>query len=227
MNTSLNRLSLLKYALLSFPLAFAGLPIYVHSPDFYATQFNQSLVAIGFLLLFLRVIDAVQDPFIGMISDKYHHHRPKIMIVGMVLLAVGFFMIFHPTSDYTLAWLGGSVFICTTGFSIVCINLQTSGGLWAVGSHERTRISSWREGVGLIGLLVASVTPTALMMSFDIQFAFHLITLIYIPLLIVIGFIFLKWMKTAVFDKPETDSSQKIGAVFQDTWFQKFAFIFT
>lgn len=223
---NLIRRDLLKYAILAFPLAFAGLPIYVHAPDFYATQFNQSLITIGLILLFLRVIDAVQDPFIGMISDKYHIHRSKIMMVGMALLAGGFFMIFHPSQNYILIWFALSVFLCTTGFSIVTINLQASGGLWSVDTHQRTRVSSWREGVGLIGLLVASVTPTALMMTFDTKMAFHLITLGYIPILIVAGFIFLNWLKSASLDKPENERPQKITALFQDAWFQKFAFIF-
>ena len=221
------RVELFKYALLAFPMAFAGLPIYIHAPDFYATEFNQSLISIGFLLLFLRVIDAVQDPFIGVISDKYHLYRSRIMMVGMVLLAGGFYMTFHPPSDFILTWFAASIFLCTTGFSIVSINLQTIGGLWRVESNQRTRISSWREAIGLIGLLVASVTPTALMMNFDATFAFHLITLVYIPVIILIGFIFIKWVSTLNFDAPKEGKSQNINVILKDSWFQKFGFIFT
>lgn len=221
------RTELFKYALLAFPVAFAGLPIYIHAPDFYATEFNQSLISIGFLLLFLRVIDAVQDPFIGVISDKYHLYRSRIMMVGMALLAGGFYMTFHPTSEFILMWFAVSIFLCTTGFSIVSINLQTIGGLWRVESNQKTRISSWREAVGLIGLLVASVTPTALMMNFDAKFAFHLITLVYIPVFTFIGFIFIKWVGTLNFDAPKEGKSQKINVILKDSWFQKFGFIFT
>ena len=63
------------YGILALPLAFAGLPVYLHAPDFYATSYGLSLAALGSVLLGLRVVDAVQDPLIGTFSDAFAHRR--------------------------------------------------------------------------------------------------------------------------------------------------------
>lgn len=224
---SIQRAALLKYSLLAFPLAFAGLPIYVHSPDFYATQFGQSLTLIGLILLCLRVIDAVQDPFIGMISDRYHLHRRKIISVGMVMLALGFYMTFHPPETYILLWFALSILICTTGYSVVTINLQTAGGLWSVDTQQRSRVSSWREAFGVCGLLIASITPPLLMNIYDAEFAFHVVTIAYIPIILICGFVFLRWYQKTDFDSPLAQQPQSIIVLFNDKWFKNFALIFS
>ena len=222
----LSRFDLFKYAILAFPLAFAGLPIYVHSPDYYATEFGQSLASIGILLLVLRLIDAVQDPLIGQLSDKYHQHRRIIFSIGLIMLSIGFYMIFQPRTDYILTWFGVSVFICTTGFSIATINLQAVGGLWHMESKERTRVSSWREGLGLIGLLVASITPAILANQFSSQIAFQLMSLILGVGLGVSAFIFFKWFESAELDVPRTDKIFGFLSILRDKWMKKFSIIF-
>ena len=55
----------LSHGLLALPLTFAGLPIYLHAPDFYAADLGIPLSTIGLVLLALRMVDAVQDPLIG------------------------------------------------------------------------------------------------------------------------------------------------------------------
>ena len=59
------------YAIIALPLAFAGLPLYIHIPDFYIRQFGLNIGILGVVLLFVRLFDAIQDPFIGYICDKY------------------------------------------------------------------------------------------------------------------------------------------------------------
>lgn len=190
-------IDLLKYGLIAFPLAFVGLPIYLHAPDFYATQVGLSLGVIGFALLALRLVDAVQDPLIGFLSDRYHRHRPLILMGGAFMLSVGLWMLFHPVNDAALLWLCLSVFICTTGFSIVSINVNALGGLWHVADNDVTKIMGTREGLGLIGLLTASITPPILFEFFDTARAFHLLSLGFIPLIVLCVWGFLSWLRTA------------------------------
>ena len=75
MNTSIPIVRLIQYGLIAFPLAFAGLPIYLHAPDFYAVNLGLRIEAIGAVLLILRLFDAVQDPVIGRLSDRFHAQR--------------------------------------------------------------------------------------------------------------------------------------------------------
>ena len=70
-----NLLNLFGYSILAFPIAFAGIPIYIHAPDFYSATLGVSLATLGVTLLVLRIIDALQDPLIGYLSDKYSHKR--------------------------------------------------------------------------------------------------------------------------------------------------------
>ncbi len=195
--------NLAQYGFMALPLSFAGLPIYIHAPDFYASQINLSLAAIGFVLLILRFIDAVQDPLIGSISDRYTHHRKLILLLGLIMLGGGFWILFHPITAMPLIWFGLSVFICTTGFSIVSINFQALGALWHADTDDRTRITGWREAFGLVGLLVASIAPSLLGVVNDAPRAFHRLALAYIPLLLIATYFFFTWLKTAPLDQPK------------------------
>ncbi len=167
MTTPLSKASLFQYGFLALPLAFAGLPLYIHAPDFYTRDLGLSLGLIGAILLFIRLFDAVQDPIIGYLSDKYPHQRHNIIMGGIILLIVGISGIFHGDhSPISLSiWFTLSMILATTGFSILAINLTIIGGLWSDNKNERTRISSWREAFGLVGLLIASIIPT--LFSYD------------------------------------------------------------
>ena len=72
MSHKLRTTDILSYALLAMPLAFAGMPLYVHAPDYYATQYGLSLSLMGIILLFIRLFDAIQDPAIGFLSDRFN-----------------------------------------------------------------------------------------------------------------------------------------------------------
>ena len=90
------------YGALAFPLAFAGIPIYLHAPDFYASELGVPLTTLGATLLLLRIIDAVQDPWIGRTSDLFSRWRRQIMALGIAMLGGGFWMIFHPIATWPL-----------------------------------------------------------------------------------------------------------------------------
>ena len=195
---------LFQYGVIALPLAFAGLPIYVHAPALYAIELQIDLSTIGIILLLLRSIDAVADPIIGSVSDNYHHYRGAILALGVVLLAVGFWMVFHPLTNATLSWFALGITMCTMGYSIVSINIQTLGGLWHTASEERTRVTSWREAFGLLGLLLAAIAPSVLGEDQDPVLAFHRLSLLYIPLLLVTSAVFWFWMQHA--------SIAKVGA---------------
>src|SRR5687768_4858736 len=102
------RLHLLRYGALGVPLAFAGLPVYVHVPKFYADSLQLSLGLLGSILLIIRLCDAFIDPLIGLVSDRLRHHRRLIMIAMAPLLLIGYIALFNPpawSGAYAVAWL--------------------------------------------------------------------------------------------------------------------------
>ncbi|WP_417686402.1 MFS transporter [Roseibium sp.] len=224
--------ALATYGLMAFPLAFAGLPIYLHAPEFYASTLGQSLTSLGLALLALRVVDALQDPLIGSLSDRYHTHRRGIIIAGALMLGGGFWMLFHPAPTCRLAWFSLAVFVCTTGFSIVSINLQALGGIWVATETDRTKITGWREGFGLLGLLTAAIAPVLLGNAEDPARAFHLLTLLYVPILFIAAGLLLRWMKQAplAYHKASPDlgvaGRAGLASLLSDPWRRSFYAIF-
>ncbi len=194
--------SLAAYGAMAFPLAFVGLPIYLHAPDFYAVTLQIPLATLGSVLLALRLVDAIQDPLIGSLSDRFHTSRATILAIGAVLLGTGFWMLFHPLASAPVLWFALAVFVCTTGFSVVSINFQALGGLWRTTTNERTRITASREAIGLVGLLVAAVTPPILTQIVGPSDAFHWLSLVYLPLLCVTLWLLVRWMRSAPLETP-------------------------
>lgn len=188
---------------MAFPLAFAGLPIYLHAPDFYAVTLQQPVAALGSVLLVLRLIDALQDPLIGSLSDRFHDRRPAILAIGAAMLGLGFWMLFHPPATLPLLWFAGSVLVCTTGFSVVSINYQALGGLWRAQPADRTRVTASREAFGLVGLLIAAILPTVLASGGSPARAFHWLALGYLPVLAICYGVLVRWMHTAPLTPPQ------------------------
>lgn len=179
-----------QYSFLALPLAFAGLPLYVHAPDFYTRDLGMNIGLIGIILLAVRLFDAIQDPIIGYISDKHTTKRYLIVAFGSATLLAGLGAVFlGPQASIPVSiWFAVSMLLATTGFSIVTINLNMIGGFWHDQPEQRTRISAWREAFGLVGLLIAAVLPAALQKTYPAEEAFKILLYIFGGML-VLGFI--------------------------------------
>ncbi|MEN8689792.1 MAG: MFS transporter, partial [Desulfobacterales bacterium] len=81
----------LTYSLPAFSLAVVGIPVYVYLPKFYTDVVGIDIVGLGYILLTVRVFDALTDPAIGYISDRTHtrygRRRPYIAL-GAVCVAL-------------------------------------------------------------------------------------------------------------------------------------------
>lgn len=188
MNASnISRIALCQYGFMALPLAFAGLPLYIHAPDYYATSTGIPLAVIGTIILAVRLFDAIQDPFIGLLSNRYREFRQIIMIVSLVIMGIGFVMLFNPPQDFTRAWFAICLILTTTAFSILTINLNAMGSLWSRNSQDKVAITGWREAIGLAGLLGAAILPTFVNLK--------LYGLILSGLLTISGFFFWTWYK--------------------------------
>ena len=209
-NTSIY--NILRYSLIAFPLAFAGIPIYLHAPDYYSVNMGVEIQIIGFALLFLRIFDAFLDPLIGLISDHYFNFRDKIIYLGAALLFSGFWMIFHPVTSNIITWFCLSIFVCTLGFSVLSINLQAFGGLWDIPRDKVTKIIATRESIGLIGLLISAITPTVLY-SFYGEENFHIFSIFLFLILIITLIFFSRWHKCSAIKKPKKISKNGVFKV--------------
>lgn len=155
------------YGLLGFPLAFAALPLYVHLPNHYAREFAVPLATLGGLLLAARLLDAVLDPWIGGIADRLFARGAKAVLAAGaaagIVLALGLWLLFFPPSrsgGALLAWAAAALMFTYIAFSLLTVAHQAWGAMLASDDAQRSRYVAWREGLGLAGVLVASVLPT-------------------------------------------------------------------
>lgn len=187
--------SLVQYALLALPLAFAGLPLYIYAPDLYATHAGVSLGLIGILLMVARIIDAVQDPLIGKFSDDFAKKRLAILGIGSLGLGIGFVGLFNPIIRDTLApiWFFGFLVLTTTCFSILTINLNAIGSLWSQDPKAKTKITTTREGFGLLGLVCAAAIPQVVFADLSPALAFASLSWAVLVGLVIAYLVFARW----------------------------------
>jgi Na+/melibiose symporter-like transporter len=211
-----SKLSLFQYSFLALPLAFAGLPLYVHAPDFYTRDLGVSIGLIGIVLLVIRLLDAFQDPVIGYLSDKHANKRFGIIAFGSALLVIGMASVFYgpQLGIPTLAWFAGAMICATSGFSIVTINLNMIGGFWYDSPGQRTRISAWREAFALVGLLIASVLPAALQNFKPAEDAFRILFWVFSVVIVAAFIMFTRFMGRISPGHKITKSDTKKGLSF-------------
>ncbi len=155
----------LSYGLLGLPLAFVALPLYVHLPHVYASRYGMSLATLGVVLLLARLFDAVTDPWLGRLGDRLYARSPRqVLRAGngaAAVLAGGMALLFFPPwtrPDDPVALLAMLVLTCLA-FSLLAISHQSWGARLGGDEVQRTRIVAWREGAGLLGVVLASVLP--------------------------------------------------------------------
>ena len=144
-------------------LAFAGLPLYVHAPRYYAEEIGVDLALLGTVLLASRTLDSVQDPLIGRLADRWPGRREPWALVSGCLLVGGFALLFAPPQwGHPIGRLTVGLVAAFTGFSALQIALYDHGLAQAEragGGH--TRIVLWREVGGLAGICLAALAPAA------------------------------------------------------------------
>jgi GPH family glycoside/pentoside/hexuronide:cation symporter len=183
------------YGILTLPLAFAGLPIYLHAPDFYATSRGMATAQLGLILMALRVIDALQDPLIGILSDRFRQFRRSIMLFSIGGLGISLVMLFNPPANWVAGWFAMWLFISTTCYSLLSINLNTLGAIWSGNRYERTRIAGAREKFGLVGVTLGVILPGMMGIWLGKEKSFFILSAVVVILLACSGWRFIYWSR--------------------------------
>ena len=169
--TRQSSLALARLGLPALPLAFVALPLYMVWPHHVATNFGLSLGLLGGLLFVVRLLDGLLDPLIGHTVDGLLNKGGttllrRCLLAGMVL-ALSFIWLFFPqwllgptlTMDALLVLMTVLLLCAYLAYSFLNIALQAWGAGIAGDNTERSRLVGWREGLGLLGVISASVLP--------------------------------------------------------------------
>jgi Na+/melibiose symporter-like transporter len=150
----------------------AALPVVLNVSHFYGEVLSLPLELMGAIFIFARIVDAIQDPLIGLISDRFTHRGPRgrlaLVAIMLPVLAAGFYMLFappsvwQPNSNIMAVWLVASLLLVHLGYSGVSISYHSHGAELTDDYNERTRVTVGREIFGLIGMTIAVVLPTKL-----------------------------------------------------------------
>ena len=164
--------ALWRYGLMGFPLAFVALPLYVVLPNFYARTFGVPLATLGAVLLGARLFDAFIDPWLGRWSDRLFARSTTTVLtwgaVAAVVLGLGFALLFFPPvrePTPLVAWATLCLMLTYAAFSALSVMHQSWGAMLGGDEQQRSRVVAWREGLGLVGVLFASIMPVALGMQ--------------------------------------------------------------
>lgn len=153
---------LVQYGFIALPVAFAGFPLYVLAPDFYATHHGLSLTLLGTLLLIIRLFDAVQDLLIGWLTDRFQGRFLSFIVVAGITLCLSVFGLFNLAVFSPATWFALCMSFAVTAYSVLSIVLGAHATLWTSNKNDQTRIAGAREAFALIGLVAAVSLPSLL-----------------------------------------------------------------
>jgi Na+/melibiose symporter-like transporter len=153
---------LLGYALPALPVAALSLPFYVMVPEFYTTDVGIPIATVGFVLLMVRILDAVTDPVAGALADwtrpGFGRRRTWVM-ASAPLVALAAWFVMRPVAGAGASYL----FIWATALSLAWTAISVPYQAWGAElsrSYEgRTRVAAFRESFTVIGTLIALLLP--------------------------------------------------------------------
>jgi Na+/melibiose symporter-like transporter len=119
--------------------------------------------------------DALVDPWLGRLSDRlFARSTTSVVTVAVVVasvLCLAFVGLFFPpealqlNSQTLLIWLTVLLTLSHGAYSALGIMHQSWIAMLGGSTLQRSRLVSWREGLGLIGVLLASALPSVIGMA--------------------------------------------------------------
>ena len=155
-------LRLVTYSLPSLVSSVAALPLVLFVPAFYADDLGVPLAAVGLALAASRLLDVVTDPLIGIASGRlglaWGRRKPWI-VLGTPVFAVALWQLFVPGRTASTGSLLGWSALLYLGFTMIDLPHKAWGAELSPDYDERSRITSWREGLSTCCLLYTSPSP--------------------------------------------------------------------
>lgn len=147
------------YGSVSLPLAILSYPLSVWIPRLYSTEIGIDLALIGAVIFAAAIFDAVSDPLMGFLSDRWRTRwgrRRPWLVVGVPIYAFAAWMLLNPETGATVAYLAFFYLFLRAALTIVQLPYAAWGAELSSQYHTRTMIQSAREKYVLIGLMTAS-----------------------------------------------------------------------
>lgn len=219
----------LAYGLLGAPLAMAALPVYIYTPKLYGDEFGLGLALTGVILLGSRLVDTLQDPWLGRLAD-YMQHRPggwpALATMAALCLGLAYAALFNPPArenSLLPIWFALALILVYTAHSALNITYLAWGARASDDSHERTRIVAFREAFALLGVILASLLPMLFADWFDAQQRWLWYSIVFAGMLLLAVWVLLRH---APLPLPLHASPQRLLQPLRNTPFRRLATLF-
>ena len=142
----------------AFAAALPTIPVYIYLPTLYGVHLDLGLTITGIVLLISRLIDTLTDPLIGLLSDKFafrNNYRKPWIAAGALIAGIGIHQLLSPDLDAGVGYLLVWSITLYVGWTMFAVPYLAWGAELSSDYHERTRITSYREGTSILGILAA------------------------------------------------------------------------
>ena len=138
------------------------MPIYIYIPPFYAQELGIGMAAIGTVLTLARIVDAVAQPVIGILSDhlntRWGRRKPWVGASAPLLLIAALMLCMPPqdTGSVYLFFWSVVIYVASSAMTLpyTAWAAELSGDY-----YERSHIVAWREGLTVVATLIATIIP--------------------------------------------------------------------
>ncbi len=153
---------LLGYALPALPVAALSLPFYVMVPEFYTKEVGIPIATVGFVLLLVRILDAVTDPLAGALADwtrPAFGRRRTWVIASAPFVALSAWFVMRPSDGAGALYLFAWATVLSLAWTAISVPYQAWGTELSRSYEGRTRVAAFRESFTVIGTLIALLLP--------------------------------------------------------------------
>ena len=153
------------YAAPSFAQSFIHGPAVSVLQGIYAKFFGLSLQEIALVILLSRIFDAVNDPIVGFLSDRYrarHGTRKPWLLAGSVIAVIACWFLYVPSGEVTMWSFLFWYLLADVGWTVSEVPYSAWLAELSDDYAERARVTTWRSMSRFLGLLAFFGLPIAL-----------------------------------------------------------------
>ena len=128
----------------------------------YSTHYGLALSSISLVMLIAGLFDAVTDPTIGYLSDRYHARtgsRRPFVVTGAVLLIPCAWFLLNPGEGVTFVYFLAWYLLFYFAFTLFHIPHLTWGGEISSVSEQKNRVYAYRNYAAYAGGLIFALVP--------------------------------------------------------------------
>ncbi|MEM6669859.1 MAG: MFS transporter [Pseudomonadota bacterium] len=147
------------YAAPNLALAALNFPIFVYLAPFYASERGLSLEALGLILVSARLLDAISDPLMGILSDRWttRFGRRKLwLVLSTPLVCFTVWQAMVPPAEVDVLYVAFWLSALTLSWTMALTPYLAWGGEIATDYGGRSKVTVWRESAFLIGTLASA-----------------------------------------------------------------------